>query len=48
MLDHLGELSPHTWVAPDNIAVTHAGLEEKDQAFAWLDRAYTDRSRVSG
>lgn len=32
MLDHLRELSRHTWVAPNNIAVICAGLEEKDQA----------------
>ena len=44
MLDHLKELSAHTWVAPYNIAVIYAGLGEKDQAFAWLDRAYKDRS----
>jgi serine/threonine protein kinase/Tfp pilus assembly protein PilF len=44
MLDHLKELSAHTWVAPYNVAVIHAGLGEKDQAFAWLDRAYKDRS----
>ncbi len=44
MLDHLKELSAHTWVAPYNVAVIYAGLGEKDQAFAWLDRAYKDRS----
>jgi hypothetical protein len=32
MLDHLRELSRHTWVAPNNIAIICAGLEEKDQA----------------
>jgi serine/threonine-protein kinase len=44
MLDHLKELSAHMWVAPYNVAVIYAGLGEKDQAFAWLDRAYKDRS----
>jgi tetratricopeptide (TPR) repeat protein len=44
MLDHLKELSAHTWVAPYNVAVIYAGLGERDQAFAWLDRAYKDRS----
>jgi hypothetical protein len=44
MLDHSKELSAHTWVAPYNVAVIYAGLGEKDQAFASLDRAYKDRS----
>jgi hypothetical protein len=44
MLDHLKELSAHTWVAPYNVSVIYAGLGENDQAFAWLDRAYNDRS----
>jgi serine/threonine protein kinase/Flp pilus assembly protein TadD len=44
VLDHLKELSAHGWVAPYNVAVIYAGLGEKDQAFALLDRAYKDRS----
>ncbi len=44
VLDHLKELSAHSWVAPYNIAVIYAGLGEKDQAFALLERAYKDRS----
>ncbi len=44
ILDHLKKPSAHTYVAPYNIAVIYAGLGEKDQAFAWLDRAYKDRS----
>ena len=44
VLDHLKELSAHSWVAPYNVAVIYAGLGEKDQAFALLDRAYKDRS----
>ena len=44
ILDHLKELSAHTWVAPYNVAVIYAGLGEKDEAFAWLERAYKDRS----
>jgi eukaryotic-like serine/threonine-protein kinase len=44
LLDHLKELSVHSYVAPYNVAVVYAGLGEKDQAFAWLDRAYKDRS----
>ncbi len=44
ILDHLNEVSAHSWVAPYNIAVIHAGLGHKDQAFALLDQAYKDRS----
>jgi len=44
VLEHLKELSAHSWVAPYNVAVIYAGLGEKDQAFALLERAYKDRS----
>lgn len=44
ILVHLQELSAHTYVAAYNVAIIYAGLGEKDQAFAWLDRAYKDRS----
>jgi eukaryotic-like serine/threonine-protein kinase len=44
VLDHLKEVSAHTWVAPYNIAVIYAGLGEKDRAFALLAQAYKDRS----
>ena len=44
ILDHLKEVSAHSWVAPYNVAVIYAGLGEKDQAFALLERAYKDRS----
>ena len=44
VLDHLKELSAHHWVAPYNVAVIYAGLGEKEQAFALLERAYEDRS----
>jgi serine/threonine-protein kinase len=44
VLDHLKELSAHSYVAPYNFAIIYAGLGEKDQVFAWLDRAYQDRS----
>jgi Flp pilus assembly protein TadD len=44
VLEHLKEVSAHSWVAPYNIAIIYAGLGEKDQAFALLDQAYKDRS----
>jgi len=42
--DHLKELSTHSYVAPYNVAVIYVGLGEKDEAFAWLNRAYEERS----
>ncbi len=44
VLDHLKELSVHGYVAPYNVAIVYAGLGEKDQVFAWLGRAYSQRS----
>jgi eukaryotic-like serine/threonine-protein kinase len=44
VLDHLKELSAHSYVAPYNVAVIYAGLGEKDQTFAWLEKAYKERS----
>jgi tetratricopeptide (TPR) repeat protein len=44
VLDQLKQLSAHSYIAPFNVAVIHAGLGEKDQAFTWLNRAYADRS----
>ncbi len=44
MIEHLKQLSAHSYVAPYNFAAIYAGSGDKDQAFAWLDRAYADRS----
>jgi hypothetical protein len=44
VLDHLKELSAHSYVAPYNIAVIYAGLGAKDQTFDWLNQAYQERS----
>src|ERR1017187_5312339 len=41
--DHLKELSPHSYVAPYNVAIVYAGLREKDQTFAWLERSFADK-----
>ncbi|HET8670970.1 MAG TPA: protein kinase, partial [Candidatus Saccharimonadales bacterium] len=39
----LNEQSKLRYVSPYFIAVIHAGLGEKDQAFAWLEKAYQER-----
>jgi Flp pilus assembly protein TadD len=44
VLDRLKELAKQRYVAPSDIAMIYAGLGEKDQALAWLDRAYQERS----
>jgi TolB-like protein/Flp pilus assembly protein TadD len=46
IIDHLKELSASNYIAPYNVAAIHAGLGDKDQAFAWLDRAYNERSSM--
>ncbi len=44
VLVELQELSKARYVSPYNIAIIYAGLNDKDQAFEWLERAYQDRS----
>ena len=44
VLSHLNELSKHSYVSPYSQAIVYAGLGEKDQVFAWLERAYQERS----
>ncbi|MFN0280326.1 MAG: tetratricopeptide repeat protein [Pyrinomonadaceae bacterium] len=43
-IDELKELSKRTYVPPYNFAIVYAGLGNKDEAFAYLNRAYDDRS----
>jgi hypothetical protein len=47
VLDKLNELSKHKYVSPVWRAKIYAGLEDKDRAFEWLEKAYEDRSIVS-
>ena len=47
VLDKLNELSKHEYVSAVWRAKIYAGLEEKDKAFEWLEKAYEDRSIVS-
>jgi tetratricopeptide (TPR) repeat protein len=44
VLEELKELSKHRYVSPYNIACIYVGLNDKDQAFEWLERAYQERS----
>ena len=44
ILEELGKLSNQKYVSPFPIAVAYTGLDEKDRAFAALDKAYVDKS----
>jgi TolB-like protein/Tfp pilus assembly protein PilF len=43
VLDELQAESQHKYVSAYGVAKIHEGLGEKDQAFAWLERAITER-----
>lgn len=42
-IDKLKEQSKHSYVPPYWIAMTYAGLGEKDEAFKWLEKEYEDQ-----
>jgi TolB-like protein/Tfp pilus assembly protein PilF len=44
ILDKLTDLSSEAYVWPTYIAAIYGGLGDKDQAFAWLEKAYQDRT----
>ncbi|MGH9366011.1 MAG: protein kinase domain-containing protein, partial [Thermoanaerobaculia bacterium] len=44
ILQEFLELAKRRYVSPDQMAMIYANLGEKDQAFAWLDKAYEARS----
>jgi len=44
LLAELNELSKGRYVAPSCFAMIYSGLDAKDEAFAWLDKAYQERS----
>lgn len=44
VLAELRERSKNSYVAPFHIAMVYIGLGDKDQAFAWLEKAYEARS----
>jgi len=44
MIDELKQLSARGYVPSPSTALVYAGLGEKDQAFAWLEKGYEERS----
>jgi len=44
VLEGLRQLSSTRYVSPYSVALVHAGLGDRDQALAWLDKAYAERS----
>jgi len=48
VLDKLNELSKQKWVPAWSRTPIYAGLGEKDKAFEWLDKAYEERSIITG
>jgi tetratricopeptide (TPR) repeat protein len=46
ILDQLLASSAHRYVSPFDIAIVYAGLGERDTAFMWLDKAFTERTRT--
>ena len=43
MLAEMEQRSKRTYVAPLSVAIIYAGLGEKDEAFASLEKAYQER-----
>ena len=43
MLDYLINKPPEHYISPLWIALVYLALDEKDQAFSWLDKAYIER-----
>ena len=44
LLDELKQLSAQEYVPATSIALIYAGLGEKDQAFAWLEKGYEEHA----
>src|SRR6185295_14461645 len=44
VLEALSQPPSGRYVSPYAVALVHAGLGDRDQALAWLDKAYAERS----
>jgi serine/threonine-protein kinase len=43
ILDELAARSTEAYVAPTHFALVHAGLDERNPMFEWLEKAYQER-----
>jgi hypothetical protein len=43
-LEQLNEVSKQRYVTAYSLALVHAALKDTDEAFDWLDKAYSERS----
>jgi len=48
VLDELHELSKQRYISPNLIALIYGGLGQKDQAFEWLEKAFSERDSQLG
>ena len=46
ILRELQELATRRYLSPEHVATIYASFGEKDQAFAWLEKAYEARSAI--
>jgi hypothetical protein len=44
VLEGLGHLSATRYVSPYSFVLVYAGMGDRDQALAWLEKAYAERS----
>ncbi|HSB26796.1 MAG TPA: hypothetical protein VLE19_03025, partial [Pyrinomonadaceae bacterium] len=44
ILAELKKQAERSYISPFNIALIYVALDEKDQAFEWLEKAFDDRS----
>ena len=44
IMDELKGLSKETYISPYDVAMIYVGLDQNDQAFDWLQKAYEERS----
>jgi len=46
VIDELKERSQRSYISPTQVAIIYSGLGDKDQAFAWLNKAYEGRDFI--
>jgi tetratricopeptide (TPR) repeat protein len=45
ILNELNDVAKQRYVSPYDMAILHIGLGDTDQAFAWLEKSFTERER---